>query len=132
MSRPWRSVRALFAGFVAVVVLSLGADAIMHATGVYPPWGMPMSDGLFGLATLYRTAFSVFGSYLTARLAPDRPMQHALWGGAAGMVIATFGALATWNRGTEFGPHWYPVSLVVLAMPSAWAGGRLLLTQVRD
>jgi hypothetical protein len=132
VSRPLRSAWALFAGFLAVVILSLGTDAILHATGVFPPWnGPPPGDALLALATAYRTVFSIAGSYLTARLAPDRPMQHALLGGAIGLVIALIGVVATWNRVAEFGPHWYPVSLVVLAMPGAWAGGKLLLTQVR-
>ena len=42
------------------------------------------------------------------------------------------GTVATWNRGPEFGPKWYPLSLVAIAMPCAWAGGKLLeLRQAR-
>jgi uncharacterized membrane protein YfcA len=63
------------------------------------------------------------GSYITARLAPHKPMKHALIGGAIGMVLATIGALATWNK--DLGPHWYPVALVVGALPTAWVGARL-------
>ena len=51
------------------------------------------------------------------------PLLHALIGGAAGFVVSIIGAVATWNRG--FGPHWYPLALIVLAIPQAWAGGRL-------
>ena len=53
-----RILRCCLAGFVgifAVVGLSLGTDVILHATGVYPPWGEPMSDALFLPATAYRT-----------------------------------------------------------------------------
>jgi hypothetical protein len=122
--RTLRSVGALFAGFVVVVVLSLGTDAVLHATGVFPPWGQPMSDALFLLATAYRTLFGILGAYVTARLAPRRPMGHALLGGAIGLVLATAGAVATWDKGPEFGPHWYPLSLIATALPGAWAGGR--------
>ncbi len=38
-------------------------------------------DGPLLLATVYRTVCGVVGSYIIARLAPDRPMQHALVGG---------------------------------------------------
>ncbi len=31
----------------------------------------------------------------------------------------------TWDRGPEFGPHWYPLALVATALPCAWAGGLL-------
>jgi hypothetical protein len=119
-----RSIGALFAGFVAVVILSIGTDMVLHATGVFPPPGRTMSDALFLLATLYRTVYGIAGSYLTARLAPRRPMLHALVGGGIGTAIATLGAILTWNQ-PEFGPHWYPLALVALGMPTAWAGGKL-------
>jgi hypothetical protein len=125
-----RSIIALLAGFVVVVVLSLGTDVALHATGIFPPWGRRMSDTLFLLATAYRTVYGVAGSYITARLAPYRPMQHALVGGAVGLILSTAGALAIWDRGPAFGPHWYPLSLIVTAMPCAWAGGKLAETQL--
>jgi hypothetical protein len=124
MTHRLRSVVAVFAGFIAVVVLSLGTDLGLHAIGVFPAWGEPMADSLFLLATVYRTVYGIAGSYITARLAPDRPMKHALVGGAVGLVISTAGAIATWNAGPAFGPHWYPVALVVLALPTAWAGAK--------
>ncbi len=77
-----------------------------------------MAASLFVLATLYRTVFTVAGGYLTARLAPGRPMRHAVVLGAIGIVAATAGTLATWDKGPEFGPKWYPISLIVLALPS--------------
>jgi hypothetical protein len=117
----------LFAGFLFVVVSSTAADLLMHATGIFPPMGEPMSDSRFVLATAYRFVFAVIGCYLTARLAPARPMKHALIGGAIGLVLAMIGAVATWNSGPAFGPHWYPLSLVVTAIPCAWIGGRLFL-----
>ena len=45
--------------------------------------------------------------------------------GVVGLVVCTAGAVATWNRGPEFGPHWYPLALVVLSLPCAWVGGKL-------
>jgi len=119
------SIWAVVAGFLAVVILSIGTDAGLHAAGIFPGLGQRMSDGLFVLATIYRTIFGVVGSYITARLAPYKPMKHALIGGAIGMVLATIGAAATWNK--NLGPRWYPVALVVGALPTAWVGARLLL-----
>ena len=120
-----RSIGAVFAGLAAIFALSLGTDLALHATGIFPAWGQPMSDALFLLATVYRTLYGVAGSYIAARLAPDRPMQHALVLGAVGLVLSTAGAVATWNRGPEFGPHWYPLALIATALPCAWAGGKL-------
>ncbi len=127
-SRRWgRSAAALLWGFLVVVVLSLGTDALLHATGIFPPLGTTMSDALFLLATVYRTLYSVLGSYVTARTAPSRPMQHALAGGLVGLILSTAGAVATWNKVP--GPHWYPLALVLTALPCAWVGGRLCVAQ---
>ena len=126
-----KSIGAVLAGFVAVVVLSLGTDLVLHATGVFPPWDQRMSDALFLLATVYRTIYCIAGSYIAARLAPDRPMPHALVLGVVGLVVSTAGAVATWNKGPEFGPHWYPVALIVTAIPCAWLGGRLRIMQLQ-
>lgn len=120
-----RSIGAVLAGLVAIFVLSLGTDALLHATGVFPAFGQPMSDGLFALATVYRVVYGVAGSYLTARLAPRRPMAHALVLGFIGVCLSTIGAVTTWNRGIEFGPKWYALAVIAMAIPCAWAGGRL-------
>ena len=120
-----RSIGALAAGFFVTAALSLGTDVVMHGTGVFPGWGEPMSDGLFAWATVYRVAFTMLGGYVTARLAPRRPMAHIVWLGVIGTVVATVGAAATWNAGPAFGPHWYPLLLVLTALPCVWAGGLL-------
>jgi hypothetical protein len=124
--RIGRSIIALLAGFFLVVILSLATDLAMHAAGIFPVPGQPMSDGhLLLLATAYRTLYGVAGSYLTARLAPYRPMLHAMIGGLVGLALSVIGAIVTWNKGPAFGPHWYPVALIALALPQAWLGGFL-------
>jgi len=121
----WKSIGAVLAGVVSVFVLSLGTDVVLHATGVFPPWGQPMGEGLFGFALAYRLVYGIVGGYLTARLAPERPLRHAVWLGVVGTVLSIIGAAGTWNKGPEFGPKWYPLSLVVTALPCSWAGGKL-------
>jgi surface polysaccharide O-acyltransferase-like enzyme len=132
LRRVSRSIGAVVAGFFATFVLSVGTDAVLHATGVFPALGQPMSDLLFVLATVYRTIYTIAGGYITARLAPDRPMRHAMVLGVIGMAAATAGTVATWGRGPEFGPTWYPISLVVLALPSIWVGARFRAGNVRS
>ncbi len=124
-----RSIGALLAGFVVVVVLSIATDLALHRAGIFPALGRSMSNALFLLATAYRTLYSVVGSYITARLAPNRPMQHALLGGAIGLVLSVVGAVVTWNK--DLGPHWYPLALVATALPCAWVGGKIRLMQLR-
>jgi surface polysaccharide O-acyltransferase-like enzyme len=129
--RILRSIGAVLAGLFAIIILSSATDMALHATGIFPPLGQPMADGLFLLATAYRIVYGVAGSYLAARLASDRPMQHALALGVVGLVISTAGAAATWNAGPTFGPKWYPLAVIAIALPCAWAGGRLRDMQVR-
>ena len=131
--RIGRSIGAVLVGMIVGIVVTLGTDIVLHKIGVFPPGGASMVgfDGALGLATAYRTVYGIAASYLIARLAPDRPMQHALVGGFVGLVVSIVGAAATWNKGPAFGPHWYPLALVVLAMPQAWAGGKLYQMQLR-
>jgi hypothetical protein len=128
-----RSIGALLAGMFVGIVLTIVTDIVLHAVGVFPPWGQSMVgfDGALLLATAYRTVFGVVGCYIIARLAPNRPMQHALVGGLVGLVVSIVGAAVTWNKGPAFGPHWYPLALIVLALPQAWLGGKLRLMQLR-
>ncbi len=122
--RLWRSTGAVLLGFVAIVVLSLGTDQVLHMLDVYPPWGQPMNetgDNLLALA--YRCVYGIVGGYITARFAPHSPMRHALVGGVIGFVLSTAGAIASINL--NLGPSWYPIALALTALPCAWLGGVL-------
>jgi hypothetical protein len=120
-----RSIGAVFAGILVNFMLSLGTDVVLHSTGVFPGWGQPMSEGLFAVALAYRLVYTVLGGYLTARLAPANPMKHVMILGIIGIVLGTAGAVGTWNKGPEFGPKWYPLALIVTALPFTWVGGKL-------
>lgn len=119
--RIGRSIGAVLAGMLAIFVLSIGTDVALHVAGIYPPLGERMSDTLFVLATVYRIVYGIVGSYITARLAPDRPMQHALVLGGVGVVLSTVGAIVMWDAG----PAWYSLAIIAISMPCAWAGSRL-------
>lgn len=113
---------AIAAGFVTTAVLSTGTDAVMHAMGIFPPQGERMSDALFVVATIYRVLFTVLGGYVTAALTPGRAFIPVIILGAIGELAAMAGTIATWNAGPEFGPHWYPIALIVTALPCVLAG----------
>ncbi len=114
----------MLAGFVAVFVLSLGTDQVLHELHVFPPWGQPMYDpGLNLLALTYRIVYNTLGSYITAWLAPYAPMRHVWSGAAIGLVLTTFGLVVAINM--DLGPIWYPLALALTVLPCAWAGGAL-------
>jgi hypothetical protein len=104
--RVWtRRVLSVLAGVVAIFVLSSATDLALEATGVLP--GGPLFDtGLLLLATAYRIIFSVFASYVVARLAPDHPMRHALAFGAVGVVLSTVGVIVNAQMQLGGGCSW--------------------------
>jgi len=65
-----------------------------------------------------KTAGSLLAGLITT-------MQHAIALGAIGILLTAAVTIATWNKGPAFGPHWYPIALIVLALPCAWMGGKL-------
>jgi len=120
-----RSIGAVFLGMLAIITLSLGTDVVLHVTGIFPPWFQPMVTTLWVLALAYRIVYGILGGYITARLAPQRPIKHAIVLGLIGVGLSIIGTAANWNQGPEFGPKWYPLALVVTALPCAWIGGKL-------
>lgn len=120
-----RSIVAVVCGVAFIVVASTLVDILLHAVQVYRPWGQPLSEADAVLATSYRVVISILGAALTAWLAPRAPMRHALYLGAVGTLLGLAALAATWGNGLA--PAWYPIALVVLAVPQCWAGGRLFL-----
>jgi len=119
-----KSIGAVVAGFFALVILSIIMDSILEKAGIMktdpfvenPAW-------LIAIIILYRTVFNTLGCYLTARLAPNKPMKHAIVLGVIGVVLTIVGLIAMW----DIPPRWYPISLIILTLPSAWFGGKMAI-----
>jgi hypothetical protein len=121
----FKSIGAVVAGLIFIVVTHSATDAALEAAGVLPKGNLYVGTGLILFVILYRAVFSVLGCYLTARLAPHNPMRHALTLGGIGVIFSSLGAIATADM--NLGPAWYAWSLVVIALPMAWLGGRLFM-----
>jgi hypothetical protein len=122
--RRLRSVAAICFGFVAVVVLSVGTDQILHLLRIYPPWDEPMQDtGLLLLALSYRMIYTVVGGFIAAWLAPEAPMRHAVILGIIGLLPGAGGVLA--GAAMDLGPLWYPVAIALTGLPCCCLGGVL-------
>lgn len=117
----FKSTGAVFAGFIVIVILSVGTDAVLEAAGVLPYDHLFVSTGLILMVLFYRSLYSLIGCYLAAKLAPHNPMKHALALGILGVVVSTIGAVVA----GDLGPAWYAWTLVVIALPVAWLGGKL-------
>ena len=128
--RIGRSILALLAGILVGIVFSMGTDFGLHAIGLAPSLKERWPNHLLVLATLYRSIYGILGSYVIARLAPNRPMGHSLLAGALGLVLSSLGAAAAWS--TTVGQHWYPVVLALTSLPTAWIGAKLWLMQLRS
>jgi len=118
-----KSVLAVVAGLVFIIVVTTLIDILLYQTGVFVQKDMTTGDWL--LATAYRLVIAVVGCWLAARLAPQNRMKHALILGGIGTLLAFIGVWVASQKGPEFGPTWYAVVLVATALPCAYVGGWL-------
>lgn len=118
-----KSIGAVLAGLVVIFVLSYATDFLLEGLGLMPRGSLPMQGAellIIGILA-YRLLYSVVGCYLAARLAPSHPMRHALALGVLGFALSLLGTVTAQGSG----PAWYGWTLVVLALPCAWLGGKL-------
>lgn len=113
----------MFVGVLANFLIAIFIDIILHAQGVFPEMGTRMTDAQSAIAFSYRLLAAIVGGYLTARLAPNQPMKHAVILGSIGIVLSSMGLI----MGADLGPIWYPASLVVISLPASWAGAKIYL-----
>ncbi len=116
-----KSIGAVLAGFIFIVITHTATDAILEGAGVLPKGNLFVGTGLILIVIGYRAVFSLIGCYLTAKLAPRHPMKHALILGLIGLVLSSVGAIVA----ADLGPAWYAWTLAVIALPIAWLGGKL-------
>lgn len=118
-----RSVGAVLAGFVTIFLLATGIDLGLRAAlpAMYGPGGRVDDVGLLVLTLAYVFTVATFGCWLTARLAPSRPMRHAMLLGVLGLAFNVAGTMVQWDTA----PAWYHVVALLLVLPAAWLGGMI-------
>lgn len=110
--------------FVLNALLSVLTDFLLESIGMLPD----PSKGLFEtnailLVLFYRGIYTIATGYLIARLAPSRPMLHALILGIIGTALTL---LATTNPTlAEKAPLWYGYTLAALSVPCVWLGVKI-------
>jgi hypothetical protein len=119
-----KSIGAILAGIVFIVVTHTATDLVLEKLGIFPPPDQGFhTTWMVVTATIYRSIYTVAGGYLTAALAPNRPMRHVMILGVIGTVAGVLAAIVTIPM--QLGPAWYPIALAVLALPCVWLGGKL-------
>ena len=123
-----RSIMAVAAGFLFIAMLAFGMDMVMKQVmpGAFNAEGHIESVPMLLFAMFYVAVFAIAGCYLAARLAPNRPMRHALILGALGLVFNLIAATQVWDTA----PAWYFIASLVLVMPYAWIGGKIRENQI--
>ena len=126
-----KSIGAVLAGLLFIAISHTAVDKILEGLGIFPrpDQGLHVTWMLL-LALAYRTVLSIVGCYITAALAPSRPMLHALILGFIGLVISTIAAIAFIPM--NLSPAWYPVALAVVSVPCAWIAGMLAERKSQD
>jgi FtsH-binding integral membrane protein len=115
-----KSIGAVLAGMAVIIALSVITDALVQPEGVAP-------SNMLALALVYRCVYGIAGGYVTATLAPDRPMRLVLILGIIGTALSILGVVARW----DLDEHWYPIGIAITALPCVWIGGKLAAKRLK-
>lgn len=117
-----QSIGAVLAGLIFIVISHTAVDKVLEGTGIFPSPDQGLHvTWMLVLALVYRTVLSVVGCYITAALAPSRPVFHAVVLGFIGVVATIAGASVAMSQ--NLSPMWYPIALAVVSLPCALVGG---------
>jgi uncharacterized membrane protein len=120
-----KSIGAVIAGLFFIFLTHNGTDLILESLGIFTPITERFeTTWMVVTALVYRIIFSIAGCYVTAWLAPSRPLLHAMILGTIGLILSTIAAIVLIPR--DLGPAWYPIALAASALPCAWIGGKLV------
>ena len=118
-----RSIGAVAVGFLFIAVLSFGSDILLRVT--FPDdidvQGEIVSVRVLSLSLTSAAVYATVGCYLAARLAPSRPIGHALLLGVLILVFTVANTDLLW----VLAAMWYKLASLAIVMPCAWIGGWL-------
>ena len=117
----FKSIGAVLAGMVVGAVLSVATDKALELSGLLKTTPFDQNPAwLIVLVIVYRCIYNAAGAYVAAKLAPQEPMKHAMVLGYIGLAVSIAGTIAMWH----VPPHWYPITLTILTLPSVWIGAK--------
>jgi hypothetical protein len=121
-----RSVLAVLAGLVVILITSFGIEAVANPL-LAKMLGLPNEAALPHNMVVWLVTFSysfvcvIGGGWVTARLAPKLPVRHAL---ALGLIQSLL-TIPAWLAFPAQAPIWGWILSMILVIPGAWLGGVL-------
>jgi len=110
--------------FIVTGLLSTLTDFLLESIGVLPN----PANGLFitwaiWMVLFYRAVYTILAGFIVAKLAPGKPMLHAM---ILGLIGTTITVLAT-NSPSLAGkaPLWYGYTLAGITIPCLWLGVKI-------
>lgn len=129
MKKNLKSIGAVVAGLITIVVLSGVASAILANMGVFPGGKLPLNGPLILVIGIlgYQAVIYLAGCFVTGKLAPFKPVRHILILGGLGAVVNLLSGLGlAMKDGAVF--FWFYLALAVLSLAAAWLSGKLYKT----
>jgi hypothetical protein len=121
-----RLIIAIIAGLLVGIILSIATDLLMVKLGIFPPFESDQSafsNGLLLVASAYRAVYSILGALVIAVIAKEKYMKAVIIAGIIGTILALTGLIVMWEKSKSV--LWYPISLVVLAIPYSLLGAKI-------
>ncbi len=128
MKKNLKSTGAVLAGFVTIFILSGVTSAILVNIGVYPNGKLPLHGSplvIIGIL-VSQAIFYMAGCFVTAKLAPFKPIRHVLVVGGVGAILNLLTALGMMKDTASF---WFFLALAIMSLSIAWLSGKLYTMQ---
>ena len=121
----FKSIGVIIVGFMVSALLSIVTDFLLESIGVLPDPSKGLFDtGMIILVLFYRGIYNIVSGFLVAKLAPGKPMLHAMILGAIGTILTVLATFAP--SFAEKAPLWFGYTLAAITIPTLWSGVRIL------
>jgi len=126
MKNIFKSIGVILLAFISIALLSIVTDFLLESIGMLPD----PKKGLFDtwaiiLVLVYRGIYTIFAGFIIAKLAPSKPILHAIILGAVGIIITI---LATNDPSfADKAPLWFGYTMAAITIPCLWVGVNIQL-----
>ena len=120
----FKSIGVILLAFVIIALLSTLTDFLLESIGVLPnpQKGLFLTWAIL-LALFYRGAYTIFAGFIIAKLAPAKPMLHAIILGVIGTLITAVAASSP--SFSQKAPLWFGFTLAAITIPCLWLGVKI-------